>query len=61
MDYYMDAYQDAYNQQCENVMPIFMSVPGGLAPAQTSELVTNDPRKSSLGFAILALPANNRC
>ena len=59
MEYYTDASQDEHNRQYGNVMPLFLSVPGGPAPAQIRELVANNPRESSLGFAVLALPANN--
>jgi hypothetical protein len=59
LDYYADASQDEYNCQYSNVMPVFVSVPGGPAPAQIWELISNNPREPSLGFITLVLPANN--
>jgi hypothetical protein len=40
-------------------MGVFASVPGGPSPQQIRELVVNNPRESSLGFATLVIPAHN--
>jgi hypothetical protein len=42
-----------------NAMAIFESAPGGQTPAQIRELVTNNPRDSSLGYATLVFSAAN--
>jgi TnpA family transposase len=40
-------------------MGVFASVPGGPTPQQIRELVVNNPRVSTLGFATLVIPAHN--
>jgi hypothetical protein len=42
-----------------NVMAIFESAPDGQTPAQIRELVTNNPRDSSLGYTTLVMLAAN--
>jgi hypothetical protein len=59
MQYYAAASQDEYNRQYDAVMGVFASVPGGPSPQQIRELVVNNPRESSLGFATLVVPAHN--
>jgi hypothetical protein len=59
MEYYTDASQDEYNRQYTALMGVFASVPGGPSPQQIRELVVNNPRESTLGFATLVLPAHN--
>jgi hypothetical protein len=59
LDYYADGTKDKYDRQYTNVMTVFMSVPGGPAPAQIHKLISNNPRESSLWFATLVLPTNN--
>jgi hypothetical protein len=55
-DFYSDASQDEFNRQYAAVMAVFESVPGGPTPQQIRELVVNNPRGSSLGFAVLVIP-----
>jgi hypothetical protein len=58
-EYYAEATYNKHNQNYANVMNIFSS-PGGLqTPAQLRELVSNNPRELSLGFAVLSIPTNN--
>jgi hypothetical protein len=56
LDFYSDASRDEFNRQYATVMAVFESVPGGITPQQIRELVVNNPRESSLGFAVLVLP-----
>jgi hypothetical protein len=56
LDFYSDASRDEFNRQYSAVMTVFKSVPGGPTPQQIRELVVNNPRESSLGFALLVIP-----
>ena len=58
-EYYADASKDEYNRQYDAVMGVFASLPGGPQPQQIRELVVNNPRESSLGFATLVIPTHN--
>jgi hypothetical protein len=40
------------------VMAVFTLAPGSLTPQQIRELVVNNPRESTLGFATLVIPAH---
>jgi hypothetical protein len=60
MEYYHTyASQDEYNRQYTALMGVFASVPGGPTPQQIRELVVNNPRVLTLGFATLVIPAHN--
>ena len=52
-EYYNDASKDEHNRLYAHVMTIFRSEAVGQTPAQIRELVTNNPRDSSLGYVIL--------
>jgi hypothetical protein len=56
LDFYSDASRDEFDRQYGAVMAVFQSTPGGPTPQQIRELVVNNPRESSLGFAVLVLP-----
>jgi hypothetical protein len=59
VEYYNDATNDEHHLQYANVMAVFRSIPGGSTPAQIRELVANNPRETSLGYAVLVIPPNN--
>jgi hypothetical protein len=60
LEYYNDASRDEHNRTYATLMTIFDSPGGPQTPAQLRDLVSNNPRESSLGFAVLCLPAQNR-
>jgi hypothetical protein len=55
LDFYSDASRDEFNRQYSAVMAVFQSLPGGPSPQQIRELVVNNPRESTLGFATLVV------
>ena len=57
VEYYANASRDEHNRQYAGLMTLFESPGGTQTPAQLRELVCNNPRESSLGFAILCLHA----
>jgi hypothetical protein len=59
VEYYNDVSNDEHHLQYANVMAVFRSIPGGSTPAQIRELVVNNPRETSLGYATLVIPADN--
>jgi hypothetical protein len=58
-EYYNNAAYDEYTRQYANIMATFRTPGGLLPPAQLRELVSNNPRESSTGYAALCLPAGN--
>jgi hypothetical protein len=58
-EYYNDATVDKFHGAYGPVMAIF-NLPGapGATPASIRELVSNNSRNSSMGYAVLAVPAN---
>jgi hypothetical protein len=59
MQYYNDTSRDEHNCTYVMLMTIFDSPGGPQTPAQLRDLVSNNPRESSLGFVVLCLPAHN--
>jgi hypothetical protein len=59
MEYYNDASRDEHNRTYATLMTILDSPGGPQTPTQLRDLVSNNPRESSLGFAVLSLPAHN--
>jgi hypothetical protein len=58
-EYYNDASRDEHKHTYATLMAIFDSPGGPQTPTQLCDLVSNNPRESSLGFAVLYLPAHN--
>jgi hypothetical protein len=56
-EFYTDVTRDEHHRQYAGLMALFESPGGVQTPAQLRELVCNNPRESSLGFAILCLHA----
>jgi hypothetical protein len=58
-EYYNDSSKDEHNLLYTNVMAVFRSGAAGQTPAQIRELVTNNPRDSSLGYVTLITSTAN--